>query len=264
MVRHRCGICKRYFSTPGGLRQHANALHHGRTSLSQTHERIQQRPQQLARPEHDASLWGRPITRTLPPETIMTSSSSTSTENLPSQVDSDNMEDVVFEEVLDDSTSVPEPSQEVQGELRYNLRSQAHQAQNIEIEENAAEDSETELHLPMNLDEPDFDVTDIQGASLDDALDTIEGKNKPERVAEWPNDAYREFMELVIKGNISNKIGDKIIKFFNKHSNLETSPLPKSTKNGKDYINQINSPSTDFKEKVVATYSDVGLGFELA
>ena len=64
-------------------------------------------------------------------------------------------------------------------------------------------------------------------------------------------------MELVIKGNISNKIGDKIIKFFNKYSNLKNSPLPKSTKNGKDYLNQINSPSVDFKEKVVATYKEV-------
>ena len=76
-------------------------------------------------------------------------------------------------------------------------------------------------------------------------------------MAEWPNDAYREFMELVIEGNISNKIGDKIIKFFNKYSNLEKSPLPTSSKIGKDYLNQINSPSINFKEKTVATYSEV-------
>jgi hypothetical protein len=44
-------------------------------------------------------------------------------------------------------------------------------------------------------------------------------------------------MELVSKGNLSNKIGDQIIKFFNKYSGLEKSPLPKSTKNGKDFLN---------------------------
>ena len=44
-------------------------------------------------------------------------------------------------------------------------------------------------------------------------------------------------MELIVKGNISNKISDKIIKFFNKYSDLEKSPLPSSTKNGKDYLN---------------------------
>ena len=64
-------------------------------------------------------------------------------------------------------------------------------------------------------------------------------------------------MELIIEGNISNKMGDKIIKFFNKHSNLKDSPLPNSTKNGKNYLNQINSPSLNFKEKVVATYNEV-------
>ena len=52
-------------------------------------------------------------------------------------------------------------------------------------------------------------------------------------------------------------MGDKIIKFFNKHSNLKDSPLPNSTKNGKNYLNQINSPSLNFKEKVVATYNEV-------
>ena len=44
---------------------------------------------------------------------------------------------------------------------------------------------------------------------LDDALDAIEGKYIPERVAKWPNDAYREFMELIVEGNISNKISNK-------------------------------------------------------
>ena len=105
----------------------------------------------------------------------------------------------------------------------------------------------------------DRDSEDLQGASFDDALDGIEGKNRSEYIAGWPNVVYRDFVELVVEGNISNKIGDKIIKFFNKYSNLEKSPLPSSTKNGKDYLNQINSPSLDFKEKTVATYSEVDI-----
>jgi hypothetical protein len=93
--------------------------------------------------------------------------------------------------------------------------------------------------------------------SLDDALDSIEGKNRLEHVVKWPNEAYREFVELIVDGNISNKIGNKIIKLFNKHSNLENSPLPSSTKSGKDYLNQINLPLLDFKEKVIATYNEI-------
>ena len=62
---------------------------------------------------------------------------------------------------------------------------------------------------------------------------------------------------MIVDGNISNKIGDKIIKLFNKHSNLKNSPLLTSTKSGKDYLNQINSPLLDFKEKVIVTYNEV-------
>ena len=56
-------------------------------------------------------------------------------------------------------------------------------------------------------------------------------------------------------------MGDKIIKFFNKHSNLKDSPLPNSTKNGKNYLNQINSPSLNFKKNVVATYNEVNFTY---
>jgi hypothetical protein len=66
-------------------------------------------------------------------------------------------------------------------------------------------------------------------------------------------------MELVIEGNISNKIGDRIIKFFNKYSDLEESPLPTSTKSGKDYLDQIKSPLINFKEKVIVTHSGVDI-----
>ena len=121
------------------------------------------------------------------------------------------------------------------------------------------EELETELQSLINLKNIVFNPEDLQGSSLDDALNTIKGKNKPEHIAKWPSDAYREFMELVVESNISNKIGDKIIKFFNKYSGLKEFPLPKSTKNGKTYLNQINSPSIDFKEKVIDSYSEVYL-----
>ena len=49
----------------------------------------------------------------------------------------------------------------------------------------------------------------------------------------------------------------KLLNFLTKHSNLKNSPLPKSAKSGKDYFNQINSPSVTFKEKVDITYEEV-------
>ena len=251
MVKHRCKICGREFSSAHRLTQHRNARHHGRTTSENTGERTRrQLSQAIPIPEHDANLWNTPI---------ITQTSTNIVENPVSQLDSiDEMEDVIPE----DNTIVSEI------ESRYNLRSRVQNIETVEnveeleIEENIEEleldeELETELQLPVNLKDSDLDSEDLQGADLDDALDTIEGKNRIERIARWPNEAYREFMELIIEGNISNKMGDKIIKFFNKHSNLKDSPLPNLTKNGKNYLNQINSPSLDFKEKVVTTYNEI-------
>lgn len=249
-MTYNCRICQRKFSTQSGLTRHANTVHHGRTTLSQVNEPSRyQRLDTISRPEHDEALWNTSIIR----PTL--TNNPTPNEDVEMEEPSEDIQMQEIESIIED-----EPIH------RYNLRSQV---QNIETEdtnsetedinfetEDNSEDSETKIQLPINL-EPDFDLEDLQGASLDDALNTNEEKNKSETTVKWPNDAYRDFMELMVENNISNKTGDKIIKFFNKHSNLENSPLPKSAKSGKDYLNQINSPSVDFKEKVVITYEEV-------
>ncbi|GES99639.1 hypothetical protein GLOIN_2v1764901 [Rhizophagus clarus] len=127
---------------------------------------------------------------------------------------------------------------------RYNLRSQARNRETEETIGESAENIETESQLPVTFRETDCDPEDLQEASLNDALDTIEGKNKPKHIAEWPSDAYWEFMELIVESNISNKVGDIIIKFFNRHSNLEKSSLPKSTKDGVVKVSQDTESET--------------------
>ncbi|RGB21923.1 hypothetical protein C1646_776996 [Rhizophagus diaphanus] len=75
------------------------------------------------------------------------------------------MEDIIIEAVEDENENLNEI------EPRYNLRSRIQDIKVEKMEEN------------------------LQGASLDDALDTTEGKNRPERIAQWPNDTYCKFME---------------------------------------------------------------------
>ena len=189
-------------------------------------------------PEHDANLWNAPITMAaLEPE----SASTILVENPLSEVDNDEMEDVMEDVVFEETPlNVTSDMTKKKSEPRYNLRSQVH---NVELdnvkerdeendEENYEENNEDDEanKSSLNLENVNFDLEDLQGASLEDALDTIEGKNKPASIANYSNDAYCDFMELIIEGNISNKIGDKIIKFFNKHSALDESPLPSSTK----------------------------------
>ena len=47
--------------------------------------------------------------------------------------------------------------------------------------------------------------------------------------ANYPNEAYEDFMILVTKHRLSNTTGNAIIRFFNKYANLNKSLLPKST-----------------------------------
>jgi len=276
MARYNCRICKRKFSSPNGFTQHANAVHRGIKTLSiqqrsqqfqqfqtiehnsnlwsmpivasRTIEHTQQRSQQFQQfqtIEHDSNLWSMPITVIIEkPPFLTTSPEISALESKETWLDMESAQTSKAGEPLDED------------KLQYNLRSRT-----MEIEPPAAiidEDSEQSSEESLiGIQDITLDPEDLQGATLENALETLEGANKPERLAEWPSDAYRDFMELVVEGNISNKIRDRIIKFFNKHSNLEELPLPKSTKSGKDYLNQIQSPSVDFKEKVIATYAGV-------
>ena len=64
MVKYHCEICRREFSTAGGLTQHANAKHNGRTTLSQSSstqprqrsEYVARSDYVLTRPEHNEDL----------------------------------------------------------------------------------------------------------------------------------------------------------------------------------------------------------------
>lgn len=104
-----------------------------------------------------------------------------------------------------------------------------------------------------------FDCEDLEGAALLDAVESLVGKDKSQSLVKWPNDAYCDFMQLVIENNLSNKLGDKIIKFFNRHSQLQKSLLPSTTKGGKDFIGHIKSPMVNFKEKIVGQYKEINI-----
>ena len=68
---------------------------------------------------------------------------------------------------------------------------------------------------------------------------------------EFFNEAYANLMVLATKYKLSNVARNAIISFFNKHSNYSKSPLPKNIKQGKIYMNNINSNLTYKKTKVL-------------
>src|ERR1043165_9425283 len=65
----------------------------------------------------------------------------------------------------------------------------------------------------------------------ENTFDDILKESEAETNADFPNEAYADLLALVTKHNLSNATGNAIIKFFNKHANLSTSPLPKSMAN---------------------------------
>src|ERR1700752_2271633 len=89
-----------------------------------------------------------------------------------------------------------------------------------------------------------IDPEDYKGALPNDAIHNLLHLHE----VDWPNDAYREFMEIISRHQMSNSVGDAFIKFFNKHSNLEVSPLPPTTKLEKEFLDNLTIPHMMFKE----------------
>ena len=59
-------------------------------------------------------------------------------------------------------------------------------------------------------------------------------------IKEFPNETYTDLMTLITENNFSNKAGNAIIKFFNKHLDLSQSPLPKNIEAGRNFMDKMN------------------------
>src|SRR6266540_2585575 len=79
---------------------------------------------------------------------------------------------------------------------------------------------------------------------------------KSEANIHYPNEAYADLMSLVTKYKLSNVTGNTIIKFFNKHANLDSLFLPKSIKEGCNFMNNMNLPNFTFDKIHVITYNN--------
>src|SRR5687767_7018226 len=101
-----------------------------------------------------------------------------------------------------------------------------------EFEDILLEESEDILEEPKDILEESEDILEEPEDILEESEDILE---EPENIlersetrTEFPNKAYADLMILVTQHKLNNKASNAIIKFFNKHSNLTTSPLPKN------------------------------------
>ena len=72
----------------------------------------------------------------------------------------------------------------------------------------------------------------------------------------YSNEAYGDLMSLVTKYKLSNVTGNAIIKFFNKHANLDKSPLSTSIERGRKYMDNMKLPSLTYTKTCVMNYNN--------
>src|SRR6185369_455489 len=147
MTKYHCRICKRVFLSSFGLTQHANAIHHGRKTLSKhTLQRLQQSRQI---PEYASE---RPL--------FLTSTISALNFEMPNQTD--NIKDIKLEETLED---IDRLFLIAENEPHYDLRSQTTESTILtQIEEDSEESSDKSLL--QKAEHIDINLKDLQGARL--------------------------------------------------------------------------------------------------
>ena len=102
----------------------------------------------------------------------------------------------------------------------------------------------------------------LQSQSIEESRNSEESfrsiEEEPEiENKEFPNEAYADLMALVIKHNINNKAGNAIIKFFNKYSNVNASPLPKNIEAGRKYIDKMKLSQFSHHKQPILFHNNV-------
>jgi len=122
--------------------------------------------------------------------------------------------------------------------------------QNIEVNENFLNYKSDQSY------EGDQNMLNSEMSFNEDISEDILEELEPGVKADYPNETYADLMTLITKYKLSNATGNAIIKFFNKHANFNTSPLPKSIEQGRKYMDNMNLPNFMFDKTCIITYNN--------
>src|SRR5688572_16145278 len=100
-------------------------------------------------------------------------------------------------------------------------------------------------------DNINYSLIDIEPMSIFESIDIRSVTSKPE----FPSEEFGDFMELLVKWNLSDACGSDILKFSRKICRDDVI-LPTSTKQGRQLIDQINVPHISFKKTPIMLYDD--------
>ena len=78
----------------------------------------------------------------------------------------------------------------------------------------------------------------------------------------FPNEVYSDYVDLLIRHNVPNSLGDAIIQLFNKHSLRKDLPLPKSASQARKFIDNLHEPNSPYQRVKVGQNDDIDYYFE--
>ncbi|RHZ45656.1 hypothetical protein Glove_665g7 [Diversispora epigaea] len=111
-----------------------------------------------------------------------------------------------------------------------------------------SDETETETESESKSDKTEFESDKTDNES-DESEESESAEEETETIPKFPNNTYSDLMTLIIQHNLNNKAGNAIIRFFNKHSNLPTSPLPKNIEQGRKLMDRMKLINLLNKEK---------------
>ncbi|RHZ77977.1 hypothetical protein Glove_168g320 [Diversispora epigaea] len=132
---------------------------------------------------------------------------------------------------IEELQSIREENLPPVSEISYQYESDSNYAGNVSLR------SEEFENFDEILSESLQNYTEKSDTNMSNTLEEFEPKSltlqdnieeSEVEIKEFLNEAYADLMTLVTKHNLSNKAGNSIIKFFNRHSDLSQSPLPKN------------------------------------
>ncbi|RHZ54579.1 hypothetical protein Glove_426g97 [Diversispora epigaea] len=121
------------------------------------------------------------------------------------------------------------------------------------FESNETESESDETESESNKTEFESDKTDNESNESEESKSAEE---ETETIPKFPNNTYSDLMTLIIQHNLNNKAGNAIIRFFNKHSNLPISLLPKNIEQGRKLMDRMKLINLLNKEKVILKYNN--------
>jgi hypothetical protein len=248
-MTYKCLHCSRTFATPYSLKRHISDKHQYINEQSNKDEEAFQSNV----PYEEPGLWDDDDKEAFQSNMILNEDDDKEANiilNEEAGLWDDDDDYIMNEDENREATQTHETSLVEENDERNKESEESSEEINEEVDE--TDEEIVNLTFPLSIDEDDF-----CGTTLDDA---INDKMHPP-TTEWPNEIYREFMDIVMEYKLSNSCGDRIIKLIDKSKNFEKNPLPKNTKEGRKFLDTSEFPYMKFKKAPITKFQDVDYYF---